>query len=335
MLGKRINQMIEDEKHWLRDQPGMNPWQYGCIRLSEQLDDWTAEYSEGFCEAAVTASRDGYPQYVKRLWQCWSHHWSQAAETSPIEGCQVARQIQSGRGYQRGGSLGGDPLHDVVLAVAMTEKENRAVECFQADYFDYAKNLSGKVNSRFRHDADDWWSEFLDLLAGYTKPPGKLHCFIGKCALRNWLGTVLWNFLRRRPLPEGAEVDEMLATTGENSLVSEEVAREECVGLFRVIIEAALAELKAEDRLILALLYIDRLKGKDAAAILGVHPGQITRRREAALRRLRELTEKHAAVKQQSESFQQCLELLPGSQADFAAALIEALKEVSIEESER
>ncbi len=325
--------MFDNDRYWLENQPQMQPWDEGCGRLSVQLGDWTADYSALVCDETVADGHPGHTNYLTRLWGCWSHHWEQAAGNEPIEGSLVAQQIQSGQGYQRGKSLGGDPLRDVVLAVAMTDKENRAAQQFEADYFEYAKNLSGKVNPRFRDDADDWWNEFLDYLAGYTKPPGKLHRYVGKCALRNWLGTVLWNFLRRRPLPAGANMEEPIPTNPEQTV--EEIAQSECVELFGEIIEAALAELDPQERLLLALLYIDGLKGKEAAAILGVHPGQITRKREAALTRLRELTAQHATAMERSDSFQDCLELLPGSQADFATALIEALKRQRGEEDKR
>ncbi|PHR95731.1 MAG: hypothetical protein COA78_29625 [Blastopirellula sp.] len=281
--------------------------------------------SKSVCDETVTSAQPLHSVYLTRLWTCWSHHWAQAAETEQIEGCQVAKHIQNGRGYRKGGNLGGDPLRDVVLAVAITNKANRAAEQFEADYFEYAKKLSGKVNTRFPNDTDDWWNEFLDYLAGYTKPSGKLDRFEGKCALKNWLGTVLWNFLRRRPLPEGASRNEHSATTVDQA--SEDIDRMECVGLFREIIEAALADLTPQERLLLAWLYIDGLQGNQAAAILGVHPGTVVHRRDRALLRLREFTVKHAESKQKRASFQDCLEQIPGSQTDYATALIEALKQ--------
>ena len=312
----------------------MNPWEAGCTRLDEQLDGWLAEYSEPLCERVVSADQPDHPTYCGRLWCCWGHHWRQAAETAPehrIDGSDVADQIRSGRGYAGGGQLGGDPLRDVVLAVAMVLKDNRATSRFQSDYFESSRRLAGKVNRRFFLDPDDWWNEFLDFLAGYTKPPAKLDRFIGKCALRNWLPPVLWNFLRRRPLPEGADPNDL--KEGRHSPV-DDMARRECVDLFAKLVKQALDELPSEDRLLLSMMYVDELKQKEVAQVIRVHPGQISRRHARAIERFQELVANYSADGRQEDAYQDCADYLMEDPTDFAAVLREALENTRGEETE-
>ena len=326
--------MFKKDREWLQRQPGMNPWAAGCSRLKEQLDRWAVEYSEPLCERVAAADQPDLRAYTGRLWGCWGYHWHQASEISPdnrIDGSVVAEKIRSGRGYARGGQLGGDPLRDVVLAVAMVLKDNRATSSFQSEYFESSRRMAGKVNRRFFLDPDDWWNEFLDFLAGYTKPSAKLDRFTGKCALQNWLPTVLWNFLRRRPLPEGAAPNG--PPDGQQSPV-DDLARKECLDLFAELIKQALDGLPSEDKLLLAMIYIDGLKQKEVAQVLGVHPGQISRRHAQAIERFQRSVAKHLADSQQEEEYQDCAEYLMDDPTDFAAALREALEDIRRTETE-
>jgi RNA polymerase sigma factor (sigma-70 family) len=326
----RITEMFDKERQWLARQPGMWPWQAGCSALSRQLREWLREYSEPLCEQAVTTEHQAYPSYECRLWRCWSHHWRAAAEAAfegRIDGREVAQRVRSGRGYSRGGRLGGNPLRDVVLAEAVVKRDNRATVRFQSDYYGFSKGLAGKIDRRFQLDAEEWWGEFLDHLAGYSRRPGKLERFFGKCALRNWLGTVLWRFLRRRPLPSGAGADQLDRFPADPADEDRDPARGECLQLFSEIVGRALDELPKQDRLALCLLYLDGLKLKEVAQILGVHPGNAGRQRDRATQALCELTAKHAAKVQRQEAYQQCLGYLTGGAGDFAEALREALEQ--------
>ena len=328
----RIAEMFENDKQWLLRQPEINSWERACACLAEQLERWLREYSKPLCEQVVAEKHPEYPSYVNRLWRCWGYHWLQAAGKSPdgkIRGQEVAERIRAGKGYSRGGRLGGDPLRDVVLAVALGMKENEAAICFQTDYYDFSRHLAGKQNHRFMHDVDDWWNEFVDFLAGYTQPPGKLERFIGKCALRNWLGTVLWNFLRRRPLPEGINGDDL---PDNPTSPADDVAQQECLALFTRLVAEAFDKLPKDDRLLLRLLYVDGLQLKQAAAVIGVVPGQASRRRGRAIQRFQQLLSEQVADSEREESYQDCLQYLMEDPRDFAVALCDVLEDSLAEE---
>ena len=157
-LSGEMAHVFADSHTWLRRQPGMRPLDHGLAMLTEQLHQWVAEYSTGLCENLVTTSQDSYVTYARRLWTCWSYHWKQAIAGAPrgrIDGDKVACQIRAGCGYHRGGRLGGDPLHDVVLAVAMTYKDNRATAQFEKEYYGFARTPAGKVHHPFSEGPDE------------------------------------------------------------------------------------------------------------------------------------------------------------------------------------
>lgn len=328
--------MFARDKTWLERQPGMAPWKKGCAMVSETLDAWLAEYSECVCDQVITRKHDAHSVYADRLWGCWSHHWHQAAEKTPggrIDGEEVARQIRAGRGWLRGGRLGGDPLRDVVLAVAMPRKDERAVECFQAEYFDFLRRLAGRRRQCFYQEPDPWWNDFLDFLAGYTTSAPKLDRFQGRCALRNWLGTVLWNFLGRW---DGAPAEGM--QTIEDGRVGHQPEPrvddlEPCLELFAGLVRQALDELPKQDRLVLCLLYVEGLQLKEVARIVGKHPGNAGKQRDKALARLRERLLELAAERSQEQIYGECLEALDIAPRDFGDAVYEALRESHEEEA--
>jgi DNA-directed RNA polymerase specialized sigma24 family protein len=320
--------LFERDRSWLQRQPGMTPWRRGCALLREQLDTWLAEYSERVCDQPLTNRHAAYPVYLDRLWACWGYHWHQAADRAQakrIDGREVARRIRSGRGLLRGGQLGGDPLRDMVLAAAMPRRDERALQCFQLEYFDFLRRMAGRRGRCFYRDPDSWWNDFLDHLAGYTRPTAKLDRFDGRCALRNWLGTVLWNFLRRwndAPTDGPSLPDEGIAD-GRIQGPLDQIERR--LPFFACLVRQALDKLPRQDRLVLYLLYVDCLNLNQAGAILGRHPANVGRRRDKARLRLRETLLDLAVREKQVQPYLECLDSLQTSPTDFANALYQAL----------
>lgn len=319
-----IHDILNDERVWLQNHPSMQPWEEGCRRLVTLLEDCLRRYSERVRERAVGGADVDRPIYLARLWQCLGYHWRDALGLLPadehIPASQVVERLAAGHGYRRGGQLGGDPLRDVVLAVAMVRKDQRAPRVFQDDYFSFACGLAAKIHRRLAADPDPWWSELLDHLAGYTRPTAKLDKFCGHSALRNWLGTVVWTFLRRWRFRDGEspEWDEPPDRPAPPS---------ESLDHFAEIVRLAIAELSSNDRLMLALIYVDGLNQKQAAGVLGVDPGTVTRRLEKALPRLQTAIRQIAAGRLSAEACAGVFEDLRDNPSMFAARLREALEE--------
>jgi hypothetical protein len=83
--------------------------------------------------------------------------------------------------------------------------------------------------------------------------------------------------------------------------------------------------MSADDRLLLSLLFVDRLEGKAVAQVLGIHAGNVTRRKQQALESLRGRLGLAAA---DSPSYGDCLDhLMQGPRKrEFAEVLISALE---------
>ncbi len=319
-----IQNILNEEKAWLERHPSMQPWEDGCRRLVTLLEDCLRRYSEMVRERAVRGADMDRPIYLARLWQCLGYHWRDALGLSrgdeQTSASRVAERIAAGRGYRGGGQLGGDPLRDVVLAVAMVRKDQRAPRVFEEDYRAFACGLAAKMHKRLAADPDSWWNDLLDHLASYSGRPARLDRFCGRCALRNWLGTVVWNFLRRWRLASG-ESPEMDAIPGPSPSPNESLDH------FAEIVRLAVATLSPRQRLMLALIYADGLKQNEAAALLGVHPGQVTRGLEKALPRLEQSIREIAATRLSKEACTGVFEDLRSNPRMFAARLREALEE--------
>ena len=335
MSDQQVLDMFRDDKTWLEDQPEMTPWDEGCQRLAGELGDWLEGYSQIVCEETVQQSHPGHADYVDRLWRCLGHHWRQAAEAESNGGItagEVASRIQSGRGYVRGGRLGGDPLRDVVLAVAMTGRDGTAPVVFQSDYYGFSRGLARRLNRRLIENPDDWWNDLVDHLAGYTNPPGRLDKFAGRCALQNWLGTVVWNFLKRWirqewKLTGGGEIEE----TGQTGH-----AIDESLLCFVELVREALARMSKDDVLLLYYLYylfIEGLKQREVAAILGIVPGNVTRRRQKAIERLQALIEEITGSVMSEQSGDDFFKDIMEEPKAFAESLRKAIEEMRKDES--
>ena len=277
-----VFEMFGNDGEWLEKEPEMAIWDEGCQRLARLLLSRLRQYAPDVCTKMV--EEDEEETYVRRLWKSLGHHWRTANAVfgiGKVKSVQVAEQIQKGKGYRRGGRLGGNPLRDVVLAVAMVAKDERAIAVFTEDYRGFAVGLAYRIDKRLAKDPDEWWFELVDHLAGYSEPTGRLDKFVGRCALRNWLGTVVWNFLRPRRLPEGtpSEPPEPVAPTPVS-------IDDESLKHFDEIVHSAVSMIHKTDRLLLALVYIDGLTQKEAASIAGISAGQATRRLRAAYHQL-------------------------------------------------
>lgn len=337
MTAPILQNLFSADRSWLENQPGMTPWQVGCGMLCDQIDRWLAAYSPPFCRRPVSPESEAYPRYAQRLWGCWEHHWQQATMSSPerqADGREVAQRIASGRGYLRGGQLGGNPLRDVVLAQSVLEREDPGTEAFCDEYFSYARRLAGRCHARFGENPEEWWNDFLDHLAGYTRTP-RLARFTGKCALQNWLGTVLWNFLRDRRLPQGGDCDWLEESLADSRPAEHDPARTECLGLFTRLVGRSLDQMDKVDQLVLYLLYVDQLKLREVASMVGKHAGNVGKQRDRALERLYELLMAAAAEANRQRAYQECLQFLGDVPADFARSLCDALKRSCDSEGQR
>jgi RNA polymerase sigma factor (sigma-70 family) len=310
------------DQSWLSEQPGTNPWPEAAARILARLDEWTDCYTR-----EIGAPRPPTEAFARGLWACWAHHWRTAIEVTagPADGWAVAAEIESGTGRRGRGQLGGNVIRDVVLAHAMLLHDNPAIARFESAYKDPIVRQVVAVR-RFARDDMDWWNELLAELVGASRKdrPGRLTRFNGRSGLVPWVVTVAVRFLcdrkAERVFPGIAE-DTVAAATKPGL----EVLSAECLDLLARRVRVALEALDAKQRLVLKMAYIDRMSGQDIAGVFRIHPGNVTRLRQDALRALQTTLAGRAG---DAEAISDCLrDLFAGGQRqDLADALFEVLR---------
>ena len=342
---------LSAERAWLENQPGMTPWDKAATLLSEQLNVWVERYLERLsCPLPKAAA--GPPEneretvlaaYAARAWDCWRHHWRAAIELDSkgkADGWLVADMIRDEKGVNGKSKLGGDPLRDVVLALAVLRNEPAARTLFFQDYREFALRQGGKILSRLSSD-EDWWSDLVGTLAGDLEPPGKLAQFHGHCGLQSWLGTVVRyaalsvakRDARRKTTPVSQlrakdQDSEQVADTLTEAVTTErpdrEAAATECYQMFVTLIDGAMREMQDDERLLLKLIFLDDREGQEVAKFLAIAPGNVSRRKQKAIDGLQERIARHG---RRLPSYEPCVEhMFSGAErTDFAGLLASAL----------
>ena len=307
-----MNKLLDHAFDWLQSQPGMRPWPQGQARIIEHIHQWGRQYSEAVCDFVPSDETPLWQGLVEKLWQCWEYHWRQAIELEggPVDGFVVASQLVAGQGYIRGGRLGGNPLEDVVLAVAVLRQEPVAIERFAERFQNKAIRVAMKSNPRVAEDEQDWWCQLLVHLMGVGDRRGKLQKYAGHCGLWNWLVRVAKNFSVRwgSVLPCDSEPLERLIVLGQNS-----AEESECQKLLGGAIRDVIGHLSPDQGTLLYLLFAENLPGKDVATILGVHPGSISRQKDKAIGLLHEALATIDGPPSRSQAYRDCLESLTGT----------------------
>ncbi|GHT43949.1 hypothetical protein FACS189454_00130 [Planctomycetales bacterium] len=249
-------------------------------------------YSVDVWEYQIEPKHEQFPTFGTSVTVCVCYY-AQQAERSVEESVDgIIESLKNERHPSTGASMGGNPVRDCVLATAMLLKSGTAVVRFETDYSSFLKGVAYKVHRNFGNEPDEWWNEFLDFLAGYSSENGKLSKYEGKSALKFWLRIVLWNFLKRRPIPN--EADEFLEELPDGHSNVQVAEMNENLTLFADIVSKALQAIPEKEKLLLAMLYIDNMKKKEAAAVFNVHPGQIGRWEETAMAHFRSELQKSA-----------------------------------------
>jgi RNA polymerase sigma factor (sigma-70 family) len=331
MMDEYLFELLEAEKEWLTQQPNMHPWDKGCQRIVKLINNCLRRYSAVVRDRAMNGDRLDEREYLARLWQCMGHHWrdamSQAERQPDVEKPsldEVTRQIASGQGYRGKGDLGGDPLRDVVLAVAMVRKDQQATRTFQDEYYPLTFEIAAKIELRMVQkrkldpaNPEPWWNDLVDYLAGYTRPKAALNKFDGRCALRRWLRQVAYRFLVRATPDKVCNPEDR---------VGKPPIDKESLHLFSRIVDEAVSQLPDEDRLLLWLCYICRLTTSQLAEIFSIHDGNATRRRQKAEKKLRMSIEERGNQRLGPEGFAGVLEDLRAEEYLFSRILRDALE---------
>jgi RNA polymerase sigma factor (sigma-70 family) len=303
----------------------VQPWTEGRRKIESRLHGWRQEYSPSVHDNALESDGEECQQILKRQLNCWVYHWHTAGEEA--DGYAVATSIEQGTGFQGNGDLGGNPLFDVCLAVAVTCGHSRAAACFEEQHFQDSKKDAAKLAEVFeKEDAMDWWSGFLVALSGSHGKRAKLESFDGRVGLRRWLKIVRCNYLRNllRERNRLAAREQALPESLCDRRVAEvPMEQQETLAILTDIFRAAYKQLEPDAAVILAMVYKERLTNLQVASLLGINPGTATRRRQKSEDRFRELLSEQMQAR--GESLQSLGDLVAGMRADFASLLFEIL----------
>ena len=303
-----MGNVFHQEKEWLEKQPGMNPWEEGCRSLDELLGRQVTAYTSEICQTVVTHQHPHWKSYFRRLRWCLLYHWRDAAGKidGGVAAQEVVERLREGKGYRGGGELGGNPLRDVVLARAMRYHDERAVKLFRSEYFEFCCGMAGRLDPGLAEREELWWSDLLDHLMGTLKPPGSLKKFDGRSALRNWLGTVLIRFLRRWQEKEDKclQIEPEKFNGKKNEAFAGVVDERELPYHYVIanIVRHAVRSLSNDECLLLYFLYVEELSQVEVAGIFGIHPGNVSRKRQRALENLLSSVESIAKLASDDEA---------------------------------
>jgi len=210
-------------------------------------------------------------------------------------------------------------LEDLALARGCAAGDSKAWEVFLVRY---RECLYGAARTMTRDDASAREladSLYADLYGTRTKDGvriSKLNYFMGRGSLEGWLRTVLAQehvnrHRQRRRLVSFEEEEERGAQfpacpEQDTAAVDPRLASAS---------ERALAELQAEDRMVLAAYYLDGRTLAEVGRMLGAHESTISRRVEKLVRRLRKRLVEH--LRAQGMSQRQAQEALEADVRDL------------------
>ncbi len=180
-------------------------------------------------------------------------------------------------------------LEELALARACAKGCEAAWECFLNRYRQRLYDAAGaiaKEESAARELADSLYTELFGTRQSVDgQRISKLASYTGRGSLEGWLRTVLaQNYVNRyRSQRRLVSFDDQIQT-GQLSQESAEVPADRRL---EAAVDAALVELSAEARLILASYYLDGRTLAEIARMLGVHESTISRRVEKITASLR------------------------------------------------
>src|ERR1700735_695427 len=183
-------------------------------------------------------------------------------------------------------------VEELALARACAAGHNTAWEIFLTRYREklYQSALRiAREDSAARELADNLYAELYGTGTREGERVSKLDSFTGRGSLEGWLRTVLaQEFVNRyRRMKRLVSLDEEIED-GTQFAAPEQEPVSSADPRLESSIDAALAALSSEDRLVLAEYYLDRRTLAEIARILGVHESTVSRKLDKLAKSLRQ-----------------------------------------------
>jgi RNA polymerase sigma factor (sigma-70 family) len=243
--------------------------------------------------------------YTGRVWRALEYHWQRLGEKQPLPFRDLLDRAEAANlGV---GTSKASLVYEVILAQALEFNKSKAAEMFDVQYMPGIRTIARRVaGQRGLELTENFAAELIVSINGRTPKIAKYH---GRTFLSFWLRSVVCNHCvsaARKSKPESL-VSEPAGGAIETSL-DILVDRADCKKLLRPLFKTALESISAEDCVLVKMLSLDGVPQNRVAQSLGIHSGNVTRRRQKAtegiLSRLREL----ARERQQENHFESCIQ---------------------------
>lgn len=293
-------------------------------------------YTTDLCEK-TEISVQGLFGYVYRIWNCWAFHCEKSPNRSPCNGLKVASSVmtnlEQGKNHSGQCDLDGNPVHDVVLAEAMSQHENKAwlrfIQLFQDDFI--------RKGKKFGVD-EQWWNDFLVYLGFHTASARrereketrevsqkKIDGYSGHVGLRRWLKVVTSNFLLENIRKEKSYRTRFRLFPNEwltqYASTEEKDRHDESPGIF---MSSAFHSLPSRLRETILYIRVGQLTIYQIAKIYQVTPGTVSKWHKKALKLLkRRLSAEGGRYRRVSEVDEHILKILDEPDEFFSALIAE------------
>jgi RNA polymerase sigma factor (sigma-70 family) len=312
---------------WMASQEAVDP-----ATAAVRHDRWVERF-DGLVGQLAACVCDRWPTddaqravYGRRVWACFEHHWRRMAEAVPLTFDQVRLRFEQGDlGIHVGEA---NLLQEVALAQAMEFKQAKAAEMFETEYMPDVRRIARRAGGE--RAAESVENLAADLIlprpqrSGEALPP-RIASYQGRTSLRSWLRTVVvhgWISSTRKAPHIGIAEDADVADHRQASAT----ASGECEDLLQPIFTEAVASIDAEDRMMIKMLVLDNVQQQTLAQSLGVHTGNVTRRRQKALERILVHATTAGRRGRSPGRFDECLEsVLTGEDRQLRQSLVTVL----------
>lgn len=291
----------------------------------EKFDALLSGLADGVCDAWPPGGQQ-HDAYGLRVWSCFEHHWRRLAAAEPASFAQMQHRFESGNIGLPGGQA--NLLLEVMLAQALEFKQAKAAMVFETEYMpDVRRMAHGSGGQQAVSDVENLAADLIlpRQSARHGNLAPRIATYQGRTSLRSWLRAVVLHRAasegrRKRPLTLADET--MLPGTESSSLMADCDCRE----LLSPIFGDAVAALPAEDRLLVKMLALDGVPQQALSTSLGIHSGNVTRRRKRAFEQILIKVTSATLASPARARLEECLEtVLAGDNPHLQRTLAEVL----------
>jgi RNA polymerase sigma factor (sigma-70 family) len=295
----------QEDEPWIVRHEACPPGQVDAARqgIEEQISRAVRRHADSVCRSIPTAGQ--FDLYVARIWRGLEYHWRRLGESQRMPFRQLLERAEAA---DLGIGTGKASLvYELTLAQALELNENKAARMFEEQYMPDVRKVAQRAGGQRALDLiDNFAAELIVAAEGRTPKIAKYH---GRTFLNLWLRSVVANHCvsaGRKTEPETLIAE---PAGGARDTALEVLAdRGDCQKLLRPLFKTALESISAEDCVLVKMLSLDGVPQNRVAKSLGIHSGNVTRRRQKAtdgiFARLRELAEQ----RNKEQHFDSCMQ---------------------------